>query len=64
MKMIRDKNNYIVVSSPLAIVFLMLLGFLVAWYTVSASQDLLDNAKKLPAFNLNERMQENGVQLK
>jgi len=64
MKIIRDKDNNIIVSGPLAIVFLMLLSFLVAWYTVSASQGIVDKEKNSPIFNVNERIKKNGVQLK
>ena len=64
MKIIRNGNNDMVVSGPLAIVFLMLLSFLVAWYTVSASEEILNNAKKSISIKLDERMKENGVQLK
>jgi len=64
MKIIRNENNSIIVSSPLAIFFLMLLSFLVAWYTVSASEDIINNAKNSPSFNLNERIQKSGIQLK
>jgi hypothetical protein len=64
MKIIRDSNKHIVVSGPLAILFLMLLSFLVAWYTVSASENILSNAKNTISLKLNERMRESGVQLK
>ena len=46
------------ISGPLALIFLVVMGFAVAWYTVAAGQELVDNAKNSPAFNTQKRMQE------
>jgi hypothetical protein len=45
------------VSSPLALIFLMVLAFAVAWFTVTTGQKVIDNAKNSSAFNIQKRMQ-------
>ena len=64
MKIIRNSDNPIVVSSPLAIFFLILLSFLVAWFTVSTSDNILNDARNSISIKLLERFQESGVQLR
>ncbi|MDQ1284516.1 MAG: hypothetical protein QG620_864 [Patescibacteria group bacterium] len=39
------------VSSQLAFMLIILLGFLTAWYSVSAGQKIVENAKDLGAVN-------------
>lgn len=47
------------VSSPLAFGLLLVLGFAVAWYTVNAGQEVLDNAKKASIVNIEKRWNDN-----
>ncbi len=47
------------VSSPLAFIFLIILSFVVAWYTVNAGEGILDNAKKSSIVNIEKRGSEN-----
>ncbi|MDR3558815.1 MAG: hypothetical protein P4L62_02210 [Candidatus Pacebacteria bacterium] len=44
------------ISGPLALIFLMVVSFAVAWYTVSIGQEVVDNAKNSPAFNIQKRI--------
>lgn len=45
------------ISSPLALIFLMVLAFAVAWFTVATGQEIVTNAQNSPAFNIKKRMQ-------
>lgn len=52
MKLVRANLE---VSSPLAITFLMILSFLVAWFTVIESHKILDETKNGLIVNIQQR---------
>ena len=47
------------ISSHLAIIFVMLLSFIVAWYTVNAGQEIINNAKVSKSFDVEKRLNNN-----
>jgi hypothetical protein len=49
MKMIRFENSR-EISSQLALVFLLIISALVAWFTVSAGEEIVQNAEKSSVF--------------
>jgi hypothetical protein len=44
------------VSSQLAFIFILILSFVVAWFTVSTGQEIVDNAKTSATFNNNKKI--------
>jgi hypothetical protein len=40
------------VSGALSLVFIFLIAFVVAWFSVTAGQNLVDHAKSSPSFGL------------
>jgi hypothetical protein len=46
------------VSRQLSFIFLLVLSFAVAWYTIKKGEEILDIAKGSPAFNPGKAVQE------
>jgi hypothetical protein len=44
------------IYTPLAFVFILILSFLTAWYTVNAGEGVINMARQSEAFNLETRM--------
>jgi hypothetical protein len=47
------------VSSQLAFIFILLLSFVVAWYTIDTGQEIVENAKTSTTFNVYKRVNNN-----
>lgn len=49
------------ISSHLAMIFVMLLSFVVAWYTINTGQKIIDNAKVSQSFNMEKRLNSDNI---
>lgn len=45
------------ISTHLALMFVLILGFLAAWYSLKAGEEIIKNSKESTSFNFNKRMQ-------
>lgn len=43
------------ISSYLALIFVMILGFLVSWITLDKAQEIIKNSKESAVFNIQKR---------
>lgn len=50
------------ISSQLSFCIILVLSFLVAWYTVSAGEEVVRTAKQSEAFNIETRMRMQEIQ--